>query len=325
MASGFSDTIGGIATLFGDKPTKPGQLPRKIGMGTLWGYLDTAPASFGLNQVYQPALLGLGSSNLEGLLFGTPDRSYNQTIGFGRMRGDGTYRNSATIKQDVPGSRGLFDLLGEAAPRLQELYNTGARQGAANQFGLLQDFMPQAQQYYEGAAPGLAELRRVLTDQAAKGLKLGGQWNPDDLARVTGSIRGDWARRGLGTSLPALNAETLATLSGGEALRRAREGFALDAANTVTGTTPDYARFILGLGGNPVGDALGILTGQQGLAYPGNLYDPYNPVAGQAAIGAERNRMFDQQQRAAAWGSAIGGGLDMVAGAYTGGMMGAGG
>lgn len=281
--------LGAGASAYGASQTpKPGsgarQSTRETAQGTLQGYAQTAPLSYGLSSIYQPAYLGLGSQNLEQLLFGSQARTVNQNIGWGKLGADGNWSRNASVQQEIPGSAGLFDIIGRASPQLQSLYQTGARQGVQNQLGLLNEFLPQAQQYSQNANPQLMELQRLLGVQANQGLNMGSRWNPADLGRETSRIRSDWANRGLGSGQSAQMDEILQILGGGEALRNQRQNFALNANQSLSATQPDYLRMILGLGGNPVGDAMSFVTGQQPLSYQGNSFDPYNATAAQAGI-----------------------------------------
>jgi hypothetical protein len=268
--------------MFSGGSASPYRQVRDTARGTVRGYLQTAPLSYQLSQVYQPAYLGLGTNNLSGVLFGTPAQSYSQNVGWG-MRDNGTFKYNTTVQQDVPASQGLFDILGMAAPRLQSLYDTGARQGVQNQLGILNDYLPQAQAYQANADPTGTALRQNIGTTANAALGMGSQWNPEDLNRVTGDIRTDWANRGLGASLPAGFAEAIGVLGGGEQLRQSRQNYALNANQSLSQTTPDYMRMILGLGGNPVGDAMSLVQAQQPLAFQGNTFDPFNSSATSAS------------------------------------------
>lgn len=319
---GFSDIFSGIATLAGSKARSPGGQIASNANATARGWAETAPLGFGLNQIYSPAYLGLGSQNLQSLLFGSPAQTINREIGFGKRMADGSYKRSVGITEELPETVGFFDLLGQAAPRLQELYQTGARQGVQNQLGLLNEFLPQAQEFQRQSNPELMDLQRLIGTTASQGLSMGSRWNPSDLGRETNRIRSDWANRGLGSGQSAQMDEILQILGGGEALRSQRQNYALNANNSLSATQPDYLRMILGLGGNPVGDAMQLVGGQQPMANQFQQYSPYNASATSTGNQAAQLQFLNRQARAQAVGDVAGGALDMIAGAYTGGMGG---
>ena len=295
IAAGLGGFASGIGSMFAGGSPSPYKQVRDTARGTVRGYLQTAPLSYALDQTYQPAYLGLGSQNLQSILFGAPAQTVSQNVGWG-MRDNGTFKYNSVINQEVPGTTGLFDILGQAQPRLQELYNTGARQGVQNQLGLLNDYLPQMQAYHSQADPSGTALRERIGTTANAALGMGSQWNPEDLNRVTGDIRSDWANRGLGASLPAGFAEAIGVLGGGEGLRQQRQNYALNANQSLSQTTPDYLRELLGLGGNPVGDAMSLVTGQQPLTYQGTNYSPFaGTSAANAGLAAQQSAASNRQ------------------------------
>lgn len=296
-----------IASSGGSSPYKQA---RDTARGTTRGYYQTNPLNLAMNQAYQPAYLSLGADNLQRLLFGAPAESYDRQVGWG-MKDNGRYKYTSTVREEIPGQTGILDLLQQAMPRLQGLYQSGAQQGAQNNLDLLNEFLPQAQAYEEAANPETQALRRALGSSATQQLGMGSQWNPEDLNRTTNGIRSDWANRGLGTSLPAGFAEAVGIMGGGEGLRAQRQNFALNANQQLSATQPDYARFIFGLGGNPVGDAMNLVTGQQPLTFQGNNFAPYAGtsaanagLASQQAAASNRSDLF----------AGLGGGLLSLAG-----------
>lgn len=317
----IGDIAGGIVALGQDSNGGPRRSVRLGAQGALQGYDQTAGYSLGLNQAYQPAYLQLGSQNLEQMLFGTPASSYDQQIGWGGLRKNGTYKYTANVKQNTPASSGLIDIMGKVAPQIQSLYQQGARSGIENNLGVLNDYMPQAQNYYDTANPELMALRRQMGTDAIQQLALGSRLSPEDAYRISQAVRGSFANRGLGNSNPAQLEEALQLFGGGEALRGQRQSYTGNTANLLQQTSPDYARFILGLGGNPVGDAMQLVTGQQPLSYTGNQYDPYNATAGALSQqGTKYSQWFDQKKVDGAKG--IGDGVgSLAAGAFGGGAF----
>lgn len=77
---------------------------------------------------------------------------------------------------------------------------------------------------------GMNPLNAQLAEDAAMQLAMGGQLNPNDAYRITQSVRGDWANRGLGNSAPAGLEEALQLYGGGEQLRQSRQQFAQSVA-----------------------------------------------------------------------------------------------
>lgn len=308
--------LGAGATAYGASQTpKPGQgarqATREQAQGTLQGYAQTTPLSYALSQTYQPAYLGLGSQNLQQLLFGTPEQTINRQVGWGRLNDNGQYERTANIAQQIPASMGLFDILGQAQPRLTQLSN----QAVGQQLGTLNQYLPQAQQYYAQANPELDALRRQLGLVAQQNLALGGQLDPSTRNAITSQVQADWANRGLGQAMPAQLNEALQLYGGGEALRQARQQQAAGIYNNLAGTQPDYSSFILGLGNQPLAQSMQFLQGQQPLSYQGNTFDPYNPTAagsGAAGMSAATQAALSNRDLYAG----LGGGLLNLSGSF---------
>lgn len=322
MSNPISDIVGGLVGLTTGTNAGPRRTVRLGAQGVLAGYENTAPLSLALNQVYQPAYLGLGGTNLEQLLFGGKTGS-TQTVRWGpTTSGQGKYQN--VISTPGGDSPGLLELIGRTAPELQRLYQEGAERGVESNLDLLTRSLPAARALLDTANPDLAALRSGLLKTASTNLNLGGRLAPEDLARITSGVRGDWASRGLGRSAPAQLAEALGIFGGGEVLRDRRITQSGNLYNILNASEPDYARFILGLGGNPVGNALQLLGGQQPLAYRGNQYDPFNPGGvGLANTGAQLSEQYNQ--RIAQNAGQVGGGIFDLITSIAGGFGGMGG
>jgi hypothetical protein len=299
-AGGLASSIG---SLFGQNDYSPKTDIGSSAVGTMMGYRQTLPMALALNQIYQPSYLGLGTSNLSRLLLGAPEEtqtSYAPAWFYGdhlptsapkwqnTLTGEisdikpaggqaGNWQKVYARGQTVPAQGGLLDLLGQVSPRLTELGTQSSTAAREANLAALERFMPQYRAAYESANPEMAR----LFQSADMGVKLGSRWNPEDLNRVTGSVRGDWAGRGLGASMPAASAEMMAILGGGEGLRSSR----MNQAQSIYGMTPNYASLILGEQGT-LPSSMNFLTGQQPLTYQGNQYNPYNSAATSGALGA---------------------------------------
>lgn len=254
-------SIAGAAGAFGGSP-RPRQAMRLASQGYLNAQNSTSQPLFDLQARMQPQYLALGNQNTNQLLMG---------------------------------HGGALDTAGQLSPQLQDLYQAGASRGVAGNLGLLNQYLPQAQSFYDASNLQLASLRNGLGQRAQQNLALGSQLNPEDAYRITQGVRGDWASRGLGRSMPAGLAEAMQLYGGGEALRAQRTNQAQDIYGQLASTSPDYASFILGLGGNPVGESLNLIQQQQPLAY-GRWYDPF--TQGGAAGTAQTTMGLDAQQSA---------------------------
>lgn len=320
MGDAIGGIAGGIAGLTQSSKGGASKTPITAARSSLEGWQQSMPLALNLSRGYQPAFLQQGGQNLQQLLFGSPEQIYNQSVGYGKQRKNGTWEKNANVSVNSPASIGLLDTLGQAAPRLQDLYQQGARRGVESNMGLLNDYLPQAQSYYDEASPELMALRRQMGLDASQQLALGNQLDPNDAYRISQSVRANYANRGLGRSNQADLSQALSLYGSGENLRAQRQGYAGNTANLLSQTQPDYSRFIMGLGGNPVGDTLSFISNQQPVAYQGNTFDPYNPTAAQlSATGLGYSQWFDTKRMNST--AAIGKGVGDIAGSFmTGGM-----
>lgn len=101
-------------------------------------------------------------------------------------------------------------------------------QGAVGQVGGLG---ADAAAAVESVNPSNARLVNDLTDTTSTQLAAGTRLLPSDVSRITSSVRGDWASRGLGDSGPAQLDEALQLYGGGEAALAQREAAATNAIN----------------------------------------------------------------------------------------------
>lgn len=317
--SGLGEMASGIATLFQDSPTKAIDMPDIMARGAVRAYADTANPLFTLNSAMQPAYLGLGANNLQSMLFGSPGGQQTVRVGAGRPDSQGNFSKYYSFQLDTPQSPGLFDLYGQAIPRLQGLQD----QGVAGQLGMLNKYLPQAQAYQQQANPELEALRKALGLAANRQVAMGGTLDPTMRNAITSGVRADWANRGLGQTMPAQLNEALQLYGGGEALRNNRLNTAGGLFGQLSQYQPDYSRWIMGMGSNALQQGMSAVGQQQPLAYQGSMYDPFNSVAAGGAVASERNRMADNAARSQAWGSTIGGLFDTIGSIYTGGMSGA--
>lgn len=290
----------GIGAATAPKTYGPRASARYGAQGALQGYRLTSPQSYALNQVYQPAYLGLGGQNLESLLFGSPGGQQTRNL----LSPSG---RPLSFSESVPGSSGLLDILGRSGQRIQDIYQQGAERGVESNLGLLNRSLPEAMAFRDATNPQLAALRGRLGDTANEQLSLGGRLDPSTLARITQAVRGNWAQRGLGTSAPAQLDEAVRLQLEGENLNQTRTATAGNIFNSLSGSEPDWSKFILGLGGNPVGDAMQLATGQQPLAYQ-RWFDPFNPTAGQLSqTGINNTTLAGMNQQNMYAGAAMGG------------------
>lgn len=273
--------LGAGATAYSASQKGAGQIdPRSAAKLTLSGYHNQAPEQFALNQLYQPAYLGLGGQNLQQILYGTAASQ-------GRVpHYDSHGRQIGWDTQDYAASPGLLQTIGQAAPDIQRLSDEAARAGRASDLAALNEFLPGARAAYESASPELAALRNSLSYRAQQGLNAGGSLLPEDRYRITRDARMNFAGRGLAGTDPAALAEAVNLYTGGEAARRGRQQFGLQTADILGRTQPDYASFILNQRGTfPL--SMSLATSQQPLAYQ-RWFDPYNPTAGSiATAGAQ--------------------------------------
>lgn len=266
-----------------------------VGRRTLNAYGQESPAQLGLNRAYQPAYLNLGGQNLQQILFGAPAISGQERYwaSTGNDPGQGEWR---TVDVNNPATPGLLDTVGQAAGRLQGLNETGTSR---------------AQAYIDQLDPELAGLRRQLTRTGTNQLALGGQINPEDAYRITQSVRGNWAGRGLGRSAPAQLGEALQLYGGGEALRNQRIG----QAGNIFNQQQDFQRYLMGLGGAPTAAAMGLAGAQEGLAYQ-KWFDPFN--ANTTSISNQGSAINAQQSNEAsnALAGLAAGGLNLAGSLY---------
>lgn len=278
--------------------------PKGVGRGTIQAYYQTAPQQLALNELYNPQYLGLGTNNLQSLLFGSPGSSvtYNVPPWLGKILGT----RDPTQTVNIPGQTGLFDVLGQAAPAFQNLGTQSANLARTADIAALNQYLPGLQQWYNQATPEQAALRTAISGNALDQLNLGTQLDPDTLNRITSGVRGSWANRGLGTSSPAMLDEAMQLYGGGQNLLQQREQNAISSLGQLYQTQPNYAGLILGEQGS-LPAATSFLTGQQPLTYQ-QRYDPFNPTAANISLQGSA-----QQQQASQYLSStlagLGGGL----------------
>ena len=272
---------------------------RLAAQGTYQGYRGAAPGYLAMNQQYQPQYLSLGASNLEDLFFGNA----GGTMSYDRYSSKGKFQGTSSYNQ--PSSRGLLDILGQATPQLQGIYNESANLGRESDYAALRKYLPQTRDLYRQANPEVAALQDQISGDASQQLALGDQIDPNTGYRITQGVRGDWANRGLGGSLPAGLAESLQLYGGGQQLRQQRQGYALSSLDRLAATSPDYTSFILNQRG-AAPSAMSFLTQQQPLAYQGNMFDPNQQQSAIAGMryGAESG-MANQANYAALGAGAL--------------------
>lgn len=297
--------LGAGASIFGAMQSGGGEVlsPRKLAKKTQRGYFEQAPNQFALNQQFQPQYLGLGSSNLEQLLYGSPARTNTYANPYAKGKKASTYTN------EIPGSAGLMDLYKKLQPDLQSLYDTGRQAdiNSVNKFG------GQARDMYAQLNPEQTSGLSNLLGQTQSDLNLGGYVSPDQAAGIRNNTYGHYANQGFapGTSFVDTNA-ALDYFGVSNQLRNQRVGNASNALNLSGQLTPDYAGFILGRTGSTQ-NAQGLAGQQQGLAFQQPSYDPYNPTAGGAAIAGQNASLAGQMSQAEYYAN-LGGGLSNLAG-----------
>lgn len=277
--------------------------------------LSTAlPNWLAFNQAYDPQFAALGSANLESLLFGGPARQHN--VQFYDSKGN----PNRVLSYNLPEQRGLLDIIEAAAPRLGNITSAARAQSTADNIGLMEQNLGRAQEFYRASDPDLMALREALTRSATTSLNAGSRLLPEDAARITRGVRGDWATRGLGMAAPAQLEEAVQLAVAGETMRGNRLQSAGQALGMLSATQPDYARFILGLGDDSaLANAFNLTAGNQGMAFAQD-YSPLSPAS--ASMSSQANNLQYQEalRRDQAWGNTIGGALDAAASMYSFGL-----
>lgn len=177
-----------------------------------------------------------------------------------------TVQDPYQVQRQIPGSRGLLDIYSnDILPKLSAAQAREATSQRTSDIRDVERLGPRATAAFRSANPQQASLLDKINLQAQQGLDAGSQWNPEDLNRETSRIRGDWANRGLGTSMPAAIDETTSILGGGENLRRNRQQFGIQTAELNKATSADPFMAILGRPSSAVSTAGGIAGQGQSL------------------------------------------------------------
>lgn len=160
-----------------------------------------------------------------------------------------------------------------------------------NQFdiGQARELAPQVMDIYQQNVP-YSGLLKQIQEEASRQLAAGAGLDTATAAQVRQQARAGLAERGLGTGLAEAMAETSVLGAAGEALRRQRQQFALQALQGSVAATPDLFRLITGreTGINQVLMGRG---GQTGSGDLGNLFQYASQVFGDNL----RKRLFETE------------------------------
>lgn len=218
--------------------------PRDLGK-EISQILGQEPALLASEGTYSPQRIGLGLSNLDLALNGSSGGTrtvYDDTPvqGFLNTRtgefstsmpnpraGRGgreawipyTQRSQTARQVNVPAQRGLLSQYTDAASQLDTANNAA---NTINRTAAYNDL--------RNLNPGQAQLYDLLNSTATTGLQAGSRLLPEDAYRISQSVRGDFANRGLAASDPAQLQEALQLYGGGQQLLQQRMGMANDVA-----------------------------------------------------------------------------------------------
>lgn len=300
---------GGASALTKDKPQGRRASIRATAQGTVRGYQDTSPLSLALNQLYNPSYLALGGQNLQGLLFGSPERSYSTSVPNAYNNRGQPIGENRTVSGTIPGSTGLIDTITQAQRRLSESNLSLNDRYRQSQLDQAQKYLPQAQALDEAANPEQVALRRSLAARAQEQLSLGDRVNPELARNWQDQNTSRYANMGFRPNEGFVQTDDFLKYTGGaQALQGQRQQFAGETLDRLSSTQPSYVQFLLGMNDPSGQQGLGLTTGQQPLTYTGNMFDPYNPnTTSLSNQAAGYNFAGDQNQNQATAGLAQGG------------------
>lgn len=135
--------------------------------------------------------------------------------------------NAEGLSQATPSWLNLFGTAAGAASGAITGANTAYRGANVGDVGALGAGAAEA---VRGVNPAGTALLDRLTSTATAGLAAGGQLLPGDVNRISQSVRGDWANRGLATSGGAQLEEAMQLYGAGEGARQSREALASNVA-----------------------------------------------------------------------------------------------
>lgn len=183
-------------------------------------------------------------------------------------------------KRTNPDWLNLFGTNTGAASEIQAGANTVARGSDVADVTALG---PGAAAAVRGVNPRASALADMLSDTASTQLAAGTQLAPGDVDRITSSVRGDWGRRGLGTSSPAELDEAVQLAVGGQNILAQREAGAQAAISTQLGLTNPALGIVTQqsnapmLGESLTNEAAGFSSAAGPTLIPGNAsYDTFN-------------------------------------------------
>ena len=231
-----------------DAPT-----PRNMaqeGRDSLQAQIDLAPDTYAARQKFDPLFTDLQVQNVNRALLG----------------------NGVTP--------GLLQTVQQIQPELQKLSDASQSQQRAADVKALQELGPAAVAALRNADPLQMALVNRLNAEATTGLDAGASLDPS-LANMIGQrARVRSAALGFGFGLPDAVTESYAVGDRGQALRQARQQFALQTAGVNSATGADPALAILGRPSSAGGNAQSFLgAGQANAGGKGPDFNPFNSYA----------------------------------------------
>jgi hypothetical protein len=222
------------------------------GRDTLQAQIDLAPQQFGAEAEYQPKYAQLSRDILGQSLFGT----------------GGT-------------DQGILSLIEQAQPSFNRISATANRAQRESDIGDVEALGTRATEAWKQANPDQAQLMDMLNQQAQSELGSGAALDPALARQMSQSVRAGQAARGMGTGAADADVEGLVAGQGAEALRRARQGFAMDVVRANQATATDPFQAILGRPAQSWGAAQNALQQAGGASKlaGGASFDPWSAYA----------------------------------------------
>lgn len=187
------------------------------GRETLEAQIELAPQQYGAEAEYQPRYAQLSRDILGQSLFGTGGQD-----------------------------RGILSLVEQAQPAFNRISATTNRAQRESDISDVEALGGRATEAWQQANPDQARLMGMLNEQAQSELASGAALDPALARQMSQSVRAGQAARGMGMGAADADVEALVAGQGAEALRRARQGFAMDVVRANQATATDPFQAILG-------------------------------------------------------------------------------